>query len=369
MDIMNLLSEEDIEKLIEYAKKLKDLSNREEKLMKKAKELIEKGSKVDKNKTNLIDRSKNVINLENGVIKANINSSLESEEFINLVTKSNDYKIEEEKINNEASIINKELDEISDLRLSLKNKIDAVLSAATKKNIGINVDNIGNVYIIDAPIPDNFDKISSDLCEIINCNISLIKEISEIFNSNVTNTILENYIDEFKKLKSYTSKYEFNKDDIYDKQLELLNKTIGEKVEIDTEKIIIPNEEKSVDKIQEVVVPKSEIEVNIPSEPTVEKVIEDDKKIDNIVPLSDVINMDVDINNNKLNESVLYILKDDKVVPNQIARATKDKLYNKIMLIFDGSYPKTVIEYVDNVNEKNTNDSFNIENFVSSKVA
>ena len=420
-NVIKLLSESDLKKLIDLATQLKTISDEEEELVLNAKELISQGNELDRNKSELIDKSKHVINDEDGRLMVKIDNSIESEEFIDIVKKSGSFKIEEETINEKADDINKELERLIKNRNKLINDINNVFESASQKNIGIKVDGIGFVYVLDKNLPNEVEKMSSDLCEIINCGISLIKEIKETFNKNKTKFTEETIETGFNKLKKYVSEYDANKNETYSNQLELLNKTIEGKIESQLEvvepktveikeeqNIVTPTEniisqpepviDVNVSPVVEPVTPVVElpkeeikveekpiIDVNEPltnetvvSQPepvvvkdpvTLEVISETKPESENIVPLSDVINTNEISETTKTEEKTLYMIVGDKVTPNQIARATKDKLYNKIILIFEGSYIKPSIKSVKALNEVDVNNGFNMESFASNVAA
>ena len=285
--VIKLLSESDLKKLIDLATQLKEISNKEEDLVCYAKELIEQGNELDKNKSELIDRSKHIIDEEDGKLKVKIDNTIESEEFIDIVTKSGDFKKEEEDINKKANDVNKELDELNKTRTRLTNEINSIFEYALKKGAsketGKKINGLGLVYILDKKLPTDIEKMSSDVCEIINCGRSLIKEIADTYSKNKVSSNAKITEDEFSILKKYVSEYDTNKDETFDNQLEILNKKIEDKIESETEKVEEPIIEKEpeevVQKPQLEVVKEEAIEIPTPvEEPIVEK--EPEEKIE-----------------------------------------------------------------------------------------
>ena len=404
-NVIKLLSESDLKKLIDLATQLKTISDEEEELVLNAKELINQGNELDRNKSELIDKSKHVINDEDGTLTVKIDNSIESEEFIDIVKKSGSFKIEEETINEKANDINKELEGLIKNRNKLINDINNVFESASKKNIGIKVDGIGFVYILDKNLPSEIEQMSSDLCEIINCGISLIKEIKETFNKNKTKFTEEIIETGFNKLKRYVSEYDANKNETYSNQLELLNKTYEDKIEsqlevVEPKTVEIKEEQNIVTPTENIIsqpepvtpvveLPKEEkpiIDVNEPltnetvvSQPepvvvkdpvTLEVISETKPESENIVPLSDVIGAQASAPLQSVqDERVLYQISGDKRDTDQIAKATKEKLNNKILMICEGSYPKVSFKTVTSLNEVDVNNGFNMESFASNVAA
>lgn len=387
MDVVNLLSESNSKKLIELANELKELSEKEFELVSQSNELIKKGDEAEKNKSDLNNIGKKYIIEESGEPKVNINNLNDSDGFINLVTGSDDYKLEEKNIEEESSLICSELDKINESRNIIKEKINQILSMSAKKDKGINVSDLGTMYIINAKITEDRDKVSKDLCEIINCQRSLLKEIGNLYSANSTEILDDSKEDTYTKLKKYVENYNNNKSK-NDIQLEILNKTEESKeeqvVEIPVKEVenevtkepvvenVVPDNIVSIDvpKVEEpIAVIKDPVTLEVISEirPNTEEIQNevDNKSSDNIVPLSEIMG------DTKKDEAgkILYIVASDKITPNQIARATKDKLYNKIILIFKGSYPETKVVSVNSLNENKVNENFSMENFVSNIAA
>ena len=416
MDITDLIAGSDSDKLIEFANKLKELSEKENELMNKSNELIEKGDKVTRNKSDLNIKSTNYISLEDGKVKVNINNSIDSDEFINIVTKSNDYKSEKEEIEKEAVLICKELEKVNEERTKIKEKIDELLSYSSENNIGIDVKSVGTMHIIDSKPISEGNTVSDDLCEIINCSRPFVNDIYDTYKRNVTDIALENDLDSFTKLKAYTSNYNFDKNKEYEAQLELLNKVeenseqevidskeeieneqketlednsvTEEKINIEIPKIELPiveeetiepklikeqkeepEEELSVEDnvqskeevISESIIEPKEEKVAVIKDPVTLEVIsevrEDGSKVenDNILPLSDIMKKE------------MYIK--DKLEKDKVATTNKEKYNGKIFDIWDGSYPSTKFKKVESVNEVKVDDNFNMDNFVSNVAA
>lgn len=367
------LSLQSKKRLSELLEDLTDILNRKDSLMENASKEI--------NRMNTINDMQSKLDAKGSEITS-IKTPIDAKELQELVEKSDKLSTEKEEINIKSKKLNDDLEELVNIENSIMNDINEILYSNNSKeeDKGIYVDSLNTkVNIIDASIPEDKDMILKENCEIINCSINLIAEISKIYRSNITDIIIEELEDDnFDKLKEKVEKYKDEKNSSYDKQLELLKKSFEETPE---EKIVIEQpQETNNEQI-------NEVENNVVIEPEVkqEEVIEEPINIninnenvepikteesENIVPLSTVLEVNEPVANqdNIQNDlgSIIYINSEDKVVPNQIARATKDKLYNKIIKIFEGSYPETKFNVLNKVDN---NIPFNIDNFVSNKTA
>lgn len=356
-ELTDLLSEKDL--LIENASKEVD----------KMDEALDMQSKLD----------------EKGTEFTNIATSIEAKELQDLVIKSDKLSSEIENINYKSRELNDQLEELSERQNTLMSQINDILlktdTNAIDLNKGIYVDSLStSVFIVDAQIPEDIDVISKENCEIINCNINLISEISDLYNSNINKIITEADNNDFIELKEKVQKYKEDKNNSYDKQLEMLKKSFETEPVVEeaiTPSQEIPNEEKQETVISEETQEKPILD-NVSETDSIDKLLslqtvmdnptEEKIQVDSLETLQNISN-ETPIEESKVeevNKNVVYINSEDKVVPNQIARATKDKLNNKIMKIFEGSYPETKIEYIPALNN---NATFNLENFINNKAA
>ncbi|MBQ9023794.1 MAG: hypothetical protein IJ105_01080 [Bacilli bacterium] len=342
-------------RLSELLEDLTDILNRKD-------SLIENASKE-------INRMNTIIDMQNkldakGSELTNIATPIDAKELQELVEKSDKLSIEKEEINAKSRQLNNDLEELSNIENSLMEEINQLLlsnNIQEDNNQSIYVESLdSHVYIVDAQIPENKDVISQEHCEIINCNINLIAEISKLYNSNINKIVIDNEENDFDELKEKVEKYNNDKNNSYDKQLELLKKSF----EKEDEKPIIEEQQEQV-----IELPKEEI----PEETLNNQKIElDTQENESIVPLSTILpetkEVKTDIPSNNEPNNIIYIDSSDKVVPNQIARATKEKLNNKIIQIFSGSYPETQIKVISPLTQNEEN-PFNLENFVTNKTA
>lgn len=366
---------------IQNKKRLSELLEDLTDILKRKDSLMENASKE-------IDRMNTIIDMQNkldikGSEFTSIATPIDAKELQELVEKSDKLSSEKEELNLKSRQLNNDLEELSKIENSLMEEINKILSSSNineEKEEGIFVESINsNVFIIDAKIPEDKDLISQENCEIINCNINLIAEIAKLYNSNINKIIMETENNDFVELQEKVEKYKENKNNSYDKQLEILKKSFEDNNIDKEEKPIIQEEvnnsinEQTIDTevINEPIVTESESIVN--NEPSV--VLKEEKNEDSIVPLSSLLDQqlnvpeakeEIKLDNTSINDNTIYIDSNDKVIPNQIARATKDKLYNKIINIFSGSYPETKIQSLASVNDTTP---FNLENFVNNKTA
>ena len=316
----------------------------------------------------------------------NISTPMDAKELHELIIKSDELSKEKSEINIKSKLLYEDLDELTLIKNNLKEEINKILKGneIKKENdqVGIYVDSLNtNVYIIDGPLPNEIDKISPGLNEIINCNVELIKEISEIYNNNVNVILADKDEIYFEELKEKVEKYKTNKNNSEDKQLELLKKTIENENVINTDLQDEKNEEEKI--VLENTAPIESEEVNTPKIDEI-SIINENPIIENVSPVSDVTNEIKEepivpisnfienpqnnvINNAPSEVSTIYVDFNDKVVPNQIARATKDKLNNKIIPILSDSFVKTKIDSI--AKENNVNAPFSIEGFVNNQAA
>ena len=307
----------------------------------------------------------------------NISTPMDAKELHELIIKSDELSKEKSEINIKSKLLYEDLDELTLIKNNLKEEINKILKGneIKKENdqVGIYVDSLNtNVYIIDGPLTNEIDKISPGLNEIINCNVELIKEI---YNNNVNVILADKDEIYFEELKEKVEKYKTNKNNSEDKQLELLKKTIENENVINTDLQDEKNEEEKI--VLENTAPIESEEVNAPKideNPIIENVspvsdVTNEIKEEPIVPISNFIeNPQNNVINNAPSEvSTIYVDFNDKVVPNQIARATKDKLNNKIIPILSDSFVKTKIDSI--AKENNVNAPFSIEGFVNNQAA
>lgn len=388
---------------IQSKKRLSELLEDLTDILKRKDSIIENASK-EIDRMNTINDMQSKLDAKSSEFTS-IKTSIDAKELQELVEKSDKLSSEKEEINLKSRQLNNDLEELVNIENSLMDEINNILtsSSLTEENYsGLYVDSLdANIFIVDAEVPENRDLISRENCEIINCNINLIAEIAKLYNSNINKIIIENENDDFDDLKQKVEQYKTDKNNSYDKQLEILKKSFEEEnkeeVQIEEEKQQEIVAEPKVEAPKEVMV--SEIVTDLPKqeEPVQEEVQTEENIInnnillpqeeiptvlekpvienndENIIPLSSLLDTQLEQNNIQPEEvkeepvnNIIYVDLNDKVVPNQIARATKDKLNNKIINIFDGSFPKTKIQNINKVDETKP---FNIDNFVTNKAA
>ena len=341
---------------------LEDLTD----ILKRKDSLIENASKQ-------IDRMNTIVDMQNkldekGSEFINIKTPIEAKELQDLVEKSDKLSKEKEEINEKSVALNKDLEELYTIEESLMQEINDILSTnkLDDEEKGIYVESLNtSVYIIDAVIPKNKDKISRENDEIINCSIDLIAEIANQYNKNINKIVVDNEDNNFDELKEKVEKYKSDKNNSYDKQLELLKKTFEESNsnESTQEKVVIETPSNEEEKVEVV---ETKPEDNIVSLSSVLDQPEEKINVDSFETLQNNI-PNVQTIDNTSGVNIVYFKDTDLVVPNKIVKATKEKLNNKIIDICWGSFPATKIDYINTKNE--SLDSFNLENFVTNKAA
>lgn len=341
-------------RLSELLEDLTDILNRKD-------SLIESAAKE-------VDRMNTIIAMQDkldskGSEFTSIATPIDAKELQELVIKSDKLSKEKEDINIKSRKLNSDLEELSIIEDNLMEEINKILNSQVNENEnqnGIYVDSLNsNVYIIDAQLPEEIDNISPELCEIINCNVNLIVEISNLYNSNINRIIVNTEDTYFDELKHKVDKYKTEKNNSYDKQLELLKKSFEEEQVVNTD---LNKETENNENLVEEETKEETEPLQTPEEKTV--VLEPVSEPESIVPLESVFKEKKDINEDI---SIIYVDLNDKVVPNQIARATKDKLTNKIIPIFSDSFIKTKIDSIEP--KEILSETFTIENFVNNQTA
>lgn len=395
------LSIQNKKRLSELLEDLTDILKRKDSLIENASKEIDRMSMINDMQSKLDAK---------GSEFTSIATPIDAKELQELVEKSDRLSSEKEEINLKSRQLNNDLEELSRIENSLMDEINVILSSNNleeEKEQSLYVDSLNdNIYIIDAKIPEDKDLISQENCEIINCNISLIAEIAKLYNSNINKIIIENNDNDFDELKEKVEKYKVNKNNSYDKQLEILKKSFSEDkkeelsidntqetmpeevskdVQEETKDVTLENNEPVVETIIDTPVDTSvspeaiNVETDNNSNSPEPINVELENKEDNIVPIESLLDQQLLMSQEELSNNItpisdskqeltstIYVDASDKVIPNQIARATKDKLNNKIIQIFDGSFPKTIIQ---SLSQNNDNTPFNIENFINNKAA
>ena len=448
-NFLSSLSQEDNEKLINLSDRLSELLKQEGTVIEEAKQLVDRMKEIKEKQAGIDQKGNNVIN-ENGSIV--INNSLESEEFMNLLITSNGLTSEENNINYQALNLNSKLEEISKQKQSILEIINSIISTASNNmtDESIFVEEIGEIQIGNPVVPDLTEQIITPLSEIINCNVLLIVEMSDLFLSNVTKKVLDNAF-EFNILKQKVDEYKTNENNSLEKQFEMINMvspeteetlyddnqsidnvsedqqnqdlpeaSLNENISLDNtgeeqqnqdlpevslnENISLDNtsEEQQTQDLPEVSLNEnisldntSEDQQNqdLPEVSLNENISLDNASLDKQVETNELVENQPEISNNETQNSNIQSIEDilgstlddikqesttndnyesiinikNKIELNQVAKATKDKLYNTILSVFEGSYPKTKIN--DGSLSINSNNKFNMENFVNGKTA
>ena len=241
------------------------------------------------------------------------------------------------------------------------------------------------------------EKEIEDNCEIIRCDSKIANEIRKQFSKNVTLTkvMLDN--NEFDKLKQKVDSYNYNEKEYFDKQLKILTKVEEPKIEVkedntqninEQEKVVI--EEKPIiipNETNDVIIDSNEeeeekiVNEDIPSNINIQ--LEEEKNVDNVVPLSSIIEDTEPLNRpDPLEAQLLENIKKEEVKDNKITLYTSVKSNenmnsNKILNIKDGRKEKVLNAFNNNerhnfvpLNSALNNNNFNsFENFASNKAA
>ena len=400
-NIISSLSRYDNDRLIRLSDQLIDVLNQKDTLIKEAEKLVDQMNIITKKQDGLDKKSSEIINLNGSV---HIKSALDSEELMNILIKSTNLSDEINDIRVKSADLNKRLEEISKIENEINNEISLILSSVNEKDDKepIYVENVGHVHIVDRRLMPIIEKVNPYLCEIINCSIPLITQISDLYHSNITIRSIEPVEDEFVKLKEKVDEYNDEKSKSESEQLQILSKVSSKqslpkveekKEEVQPQENIIDEKTKlqlqdelpdTEDKVEE---PEVKLEVlnNQQSNDANESLLEVEEKkeeaidnisvpsIDNLIensykPIESILSSDSENDTRR----TMYFTRNVQL--NQIAKATKDKLYNKIMLIFDGSFDRPNIQMLPSINETNqslnvSNQPFNFENFVSKDAA
>ena len=404
------LSIQSKKRLSELLEDLTDILKRKDSIIENASKEIERMNTINDMQSKLDAKSSEF---------TSIKTSIDAKELQELVEKSDKLSSEKEEINIKSRQLNNDLEELVNIENSLMDEINNILSSnslSEENYSGLYVDSLGaNIFIVDAGIPEDKDLISRENCEIINCSISLIAEIAKLYNSNINKIIIENENDNFDDLKQKVEQYKADKNNSYDKQLEMLKKsfedennqeetkeeivneiTVDAPEEVKVSEIVtdLPKQEEPVQEETEELKPEESIineNILLPQEeiPVVNETSAVENKEENVVPLSSLLDEQLNQNitqpessllggqldqnitqpevvKDEPTNNIIYVDLNDKVVPNQIARATKDKLNNKIINIFYGSFPETKIQNISKVDDSKP---FNIDNFVTNKAA
>ena len=425
-NFLSSLSQEDNEKLINLSDRLSELLKQEGTVIEEAKQLVDRMKEIKEKQAGIDQKGNNVIN-ENGTIV--INNSLESEEFMNLLITSNGLTSEENNINYQALNLNSKLEEISKQKQSILEIMNSIISTASNNmtDESIFVEEIGEIQIGNPVVPDLTEQIITPLSEIINCNVLLIVEMSDLFLSNVTKKVLDNAF-EFNILKQKVDEYKTNENNSLEKQFEMINMVSPETEETlydDNQSIDNVSEEQQNQDLPEVSLNENisldntseeqqnqdlpEVSLNenisldntsdeqqnqdLPEASLNENISLDNASLDKQVETNELVENQPEISNNETQNSNIQSIEDilgstlddikqesttndnyesiinikNKIELNQVAKATKDKLYNTILSVFEGSYPKTKIN--DGSLSINSNNKFNMENFVNGKTA
>ena len=247
------------------------------------------------------------------------------------------------------------------------------------------------MYIVDSKLPDEKPNLSSQTDEIIKCQVELINEITSLYGQNISVMIVGNNDEEYEDLKLKVKKYTEDKDNSYERQMSMIIKSFENdngKVVLDTDEtkkeevkeenirplssIISDTENTALDQMvdQSNVIPLTNTQINQTEEqsneaitPNVTQETIQEETTSNVIAFPNTVENPIETI--QTDDKLILIIK-DKVELNQIARATKDKLYNKIIVIFDGSYPKTEIK---KENEVTTNNNLSVDNFLNNKAA
>ena len=223
-------------RLIELLEDLFDIKKRKESLIKEADEEIDRMSKIDDMQSKLDEK---------GTEFTSILTPMDARELQNLIEKSDKLSSEKEEINIKSKQIYDDLEELESIEKSLMEEINNILSSTKQKeeSKSIYVETLNTeVYIVDKKITEGIEKIDSEKCEIINCNIELIAEIAKSYRSHINKIVLETTENMFDELKEKVEKYKNDKNSSYDKQLELLRNSFNEQKNNEKEEIEVKDE-------------------------------------------------------------------------------------------------------------------------------
>ena len=368
------LTFQDKQRLGELLEDLTDILRRKDSLIESASKQIDRMNKIVDMQSKLDEKGSEFLNIK---------TPIEAKELQDLVEKSDKLSKEKDEINEKSVALNHDLEELYSIEEDLMQEINEILSASKVDNEekGIYVESLNAIVdIIDADIPKNRDRISRENDEIINCPVELIAEIANEYFKNINKIVVNNDDSNFDELKEKVEKYKLDKNSSYDKQLELLKKSFEESKteevkpeEPITEKPII--EEPIIEEKVEVTEPSPEDNIVSLSSVLGDTPVENQEN-SNVIDFPIANENDVVQNNapeapiipdNQPGVNIVYFKDTDKVVPNKIVKATKDKLNNKIIDICWGSFPVTRIDHINTQTE--SLDSFNLENFVTNKAA
>lgn len=410
------LSIQDKRRLSELLEDLIDILNRKDSLIENASKEIDRMSVIDDMQTKLDEKSSEL---------TSISTPIDAKELQGLVEKSDKLSSEKEEINLKSKKINDDLEELENIEKSLMEDINEILFTNKEKEVeekGIFIDSMNtSVFIEDKQLPETKEKVSSEDCEIINCNIELIVEIAKLYRSNINKIILSTDESGFDELKEKVEKYKNEKNNSYDKQLELLRNSfkkeepeiqeeekeepVEQKEEISEEQPIVqeitPEEpaneviepvqqEENIININEQPIIQEEIpvetpinlEVNNESVIPLEEPVVTPQPDDTVVPISTLLEQQLmmpqeEVTNTatlqqeepkvEQNAKFVTINFDEKVVPNKLVAATKEKLNNKILDICWGSFEPRKFVYENSKSNDMTN--FSLDKFVKDTAA
>ncbi len=376
-----------------------------DKLLEDLEKILSQKSIIFQNAQKEIDRMNKAINEQRqldieGERIGNIQNPQEAQKLKKLIEKSRELSTQINDINLISREYNNELDRLSkeeeELREKIKNlsKPDIYEEKEEKRYIeALN----SNVIILDKEMPQINDSVIEDNCEIIRCDSKIANEIRKQFSKNVTLTkvMLDN--NEFDKLKQKVDSYNYNEKEYFDKQLKILTKVEEPKIEVkedntqninEQEKVVI--EEKPIiipNETNDVIIDSNEeeeekiVNEDIPSNINIQ--LEEEKNVDNVVPLSSIIEDTEPLNRpDPLEAQLLENIKKEEVKDNKITLYTSVKSNenmnsNKILNIKDGRKEKVLNAFNNNerhnfvpLNSALNNNNFNsFENFASNKAA
>lgn len=372
-------------KLSELLSDLIDILKRIDDIVNTASKEVERMDAIEKMQANVDSKSSEILK---------ISTAIDAKELQELVNKSDKLSKEKDEIIGKSKLLNEDLNELEQIKNGLINEINAILKASNtyNKEKSIHISSLNdNVYIVDSKLPDEKPKLSSQTDEIIKCQVELINEITSLYGQNISVMIVGNNDEEYEDLKLKVKKYTEDKDNSYERQMAMIIKSFENdngKVVLDTDEtkkdevkeenirplssIISDTENTALDQMvdQSNVLPLANTQINQTEEqsnevitPNITQETIQEETTSNVLPLANTV--DNPIETIQTDDKLILIIK-DKVELNQIARATKDKLYNKIIVIFDGSYPKTEIK---KENEVTTNNNISVDNFLNNKAA
>ena len=372
-------------KLSELLSDLIDILKRIDDIVNTASKEVERMDAIEKMQANVDSKSSEILK---------ISTAIDAKELQELVNKSDKLSKEKDEIIGKSKLLNEDLNELEQIKNGLINEINAILKASNtyNKEKSIHISSLNdNVYIVDSKLPDEKPNLSSQTDEIIKCQVELINEITSLYGQNISVMIVGNNDEEYEDLKLKVKKYTEDKDNSYERQMAMIIKSFENdngKVVLDTDEtkkdevkeenirplssIISDTENTALDQMvdQSNVIPLANTQINQTEEqsnevitPNITQETIQEETTSNVLPLPNTVENPIETI--QTDDKLILIIK-DKVELNQIARATKDKLYNKIIVIFDGSYPKTEIK---KENEVTTNNNISVDNFLNNKAA